>query len=74
MKAYSKKIKFMYLDKRTGEKYENLLEAQQKLGMLGYIEAVEGGNLVKVCCSTADEVAKKIRKKKSDQDSIFVKY
>lgn len=39
---------YQYLNKRTGDRYKNLLEAQEKLGILGYVSAVESGDIVKI--------------------------
>ena len=36
-----------YINKRTGAIYDSLLEAQEKLGIVGYIDAVESGDLIK---------------------------
>lgn len=57
------KVIFKYKNKRTGEIYDNLLEAIEKLGVHGYIELFESGGLVKVITSTADELSKKLSDK-----------
>lgn len=36
-----------YLNKETGAIYDSLQEAQEKLGIRGYIEAIERGILIK---------------------------
>lgn len=55
------KVILKYKNKRTGEIYDNLLEAMEKLGVIGYIELLESGELVNVVTSTADELSKKLR-------------
>lgn len=62
------KVAFKYKNKRTGEIYDNLLEAREKLGVIGYIDLVESGELVKVVTSTADELSKKLSAKPKEAD------
>lgn len=62
------KVAFKYKNKRTGEIYDNLLEAREKLGVLGYIDLVESGELVKVVTSTADMIESKLSAKPKEAD------
>lgn len=62
------KAVFKYKNKRTGEIYDNLLEAREKLGVLGYIDLVESGDLVKVVVSTADMIESKLSAKPKEAD------
>lgn len=54
------KVIFKYKNKLTGEIYDNLLEAIERLGVHEYIDLFESGGLVKVVTSTADELSKKL--------------
>lgn len=60
--SYMKKVIFKYKNKRTGEIYNNLLEAQDKLGVLGYVDVVESGDLVKVLTCPLDEITANLKK------------
>lgn len=62
------RVAFKYKNKRTGEIYDNLLEAREKLGVIGYIDLVESGELVKIVTSTADELSKKLSAKPKEAD------
>lgn len=62
------KVAFKYKNKRTGEIYDNLLEAREKLGVIGYIDLVESGELVKVVTSTADMIESKLSAKPKEAD------
>lgn len=55
------KVIFKFKNKLTGEIYDNLLEAREKLGVHEYIDLIESGGLVRVVTSTADELSKKLR-------------
>ena len=54
--------------RRRAMLYDNLLEAREKLGVIGYIDLVESGELVKVVTSTADMIESKLSAKPKEAD------